>query len=77
MPAPLYAKTWSPTLNLLTPLPTDSISPESSVPRMGIRGLEKPKISSAKGPNPFGTLRVRALQSPAVTVVACTLIRTS
>jgi hypothetical protein len=71
------AKTASPTLNLETSAPTASISPESSVPRIGCRGPSIPNTSGAIGPKPRGIESDLALQSPDDTVAAWILISTS
>ena len=63
-------KTSSPTRNFVTFLPTAATVPANSVPRTGCLGFVIPKTRRARGPKPFGTTRVRARQSPEVTVVA-------
>ncbi|MNY39126.1 hypothetical protein D3C86_1737960 [compost metagenome] len=77
IPKPDDANTASPTLNFVTALPTASISPASSVPRIGWRGPNIPNTGRAKRPNPAGILRERARQSPEETVLALTRIKTS
>src|SRR5688572_4571189 len=53
------------------------MSPASSVPRIGCRGPENPRNTRANIPKPLGTMPLRTRQSPEVTVVARTLMRTS
>src|SRR5712692_2256197 len=74
---PVNAKTWSPFLNSLTALPTDSISPASSCPSIFFLGPLKPNAIRATSRHNRGSLRLRSSQSPAVTVAAWTLISTS
>ena len=73
--APVNANTSSPTLNRVTALSIASISPANSVPRIGWRGPNIPNTGRANRAKPGGMIRLRALQSPLVTVVA--RIRTS
>lgn len=70
MLASLNAKTWSPTSNFLTSLPTDSMTPASSDPSMGCFGFRDTKYQHDW--RAAGTLRTSP-QSPDVTVVACVL----
>src|SRR5213594_3133814 len=74
---PVNAKTWSPGLNSFTAVPTDSISPASSCPSIFLLGPLKPNPIRASGHSQIGILNFRSSQSPAVTVAAWTLIRTS
>jgi len=63
---PVAAKTWSPSLNDLTSLPTDSISPASSCPNIFILvGLKRPIYIRMGSPKKRGNLRTRASQSHA------------
>lgn len=76
---PVEATTRSPVLNLLTSLPAPSTSPANSVPRTRpFQGFLMPNMSFAIGSMDLVTkVKLRTLQSPLDTVVACILIRTS
>src|SRR6266571_8356056 len=74
---PVNAKTWSPFINSLTALPTDSISPANSCPSIFFLGLLNPNPIRKKSFHNRGSLRLRSSQSPFVTVAAWTLISTS
>src|SRR5688572_2031565 len=77
--APLEAMTRSPVLNLVTSFPTRSTSPDSSVPRTrAFHGFPIPNMSLAIGSMDLVTnVKLRTLQSPVDTVVACIAIRIS
>src|SRR5205814_5756495 len=72
-----YAYTWSPFLNRLTSLPTDSTSPATTIPRMAFLGFLRPSTIRAGSQAERGTVKLRTLTSPAVSVVAETFTRTS
>src|SRR4051812_12578752 len=76
---PVEATTRSPVLYLLTSLPAPSTSPANSVPRTrSFQGFLMPNMSFAIGSMDLVTkVKLRTLQSPVDTVVACILIRTS
>src|SRR2546428_3864089 len=74
---PVNAKTWSPFLNSVTALPTDSTSPASSCPSIFFLGPLIPNPIRERSCQNRGSLRLRNPQSPAVTVAAWTLINTS
>ena len=76
---PVEATIWSPVLNLFTSLPTLSTSPANSVPRTrSFQGFPIPNMSLAIGRMDLVTnVKLRTLQSPVDTVVACTAMRTS
>src|SRR2546425_594871 len=78
-PMPVDATTRSPLLNLFTSLPARSTSPANSVPRMrSFQGFPTPNMSFAIGRMDLVTnVKLRTLQSPVDTVVACIAIRTS
>src|SRR5688572_21412857 len=77
--APVEATTRSPVLTLATSFPTRSTSPDSSVPRTrAFHGFPIPNMSFAIGSMDLVTnVKLRTLQSPVDTVVACMAIRTS
>ena len=77
MPMPELATTESPALNFVTFLPTATMSPANSEPRIRCRGPKRPSIGRASRLKPAGMSRLRTRQSPDDTVVARTLIRTS
>src|SRR5438105_2499144 len=76
---PVDATIRSPLLNLFTSFPTRSTSPANSVPRMRFfQGFPTPNMSFAIGRMDLLTnVKLRMLQSPVETVVACMAIRTS
>ncbi len=76
---PVEATTRSPVLNLVTSLPAPSTSPANSVPRTrAFQGFPIPNMSFASGSMDLVTkVKLRMLQSPVDTVVACIAIRTS
>ena len=71
-PTPVSPKTWSPSLNSFTSLPTASIFPANSVPGIGFFGLVSPVKNLPINGRPF-----RIMPCAAVAVVAYTLISTS
>ena len=75
--AMVEANTESPALKRVTFLPTASTSPASSIPKIGCFGFVKPNVIRAGSQNSGGTVKLRIRKSPALTVVACTLIRIS
>jgi hypothetical protein len=76
---PVEPKTRSPALNLTTSLPSPTIFPANSVPRIrSFQGLPGPNISLAIGSMDLVTnVKSRMLQSPVDTVVVCTFMRSS
>ena len=76
---PVDATTRSPLLNFFTSLPARSTSPANSVPRMrAFQGFPTPNMSFAIGSMDLVTnVKLRTLQSPVDTVVACMAIKTS
>src|SRR5439155_27379221 len=74
---PVAANTESPFLNILTALPTDSISPASSCPSIFFLGRLRPKPIRTVSCQANERWRPRNSQSPVVTVVAYTLTSTS
>ena len=77
--APFEATTRSPVLNLVTSFPARSTSPANSVPRTrAFQGFLIPNMSFAIGSMDLVTnVKLRTLQSPVDTVVACIAMRTS
>jgi hypothetical protein len=71
--------TRSPVLNLVTFFPTRLTSPASSVPRIrAFHGFPIPNMSFAIGSMDLVTnVKLRMLQSPVDTVVACIAMRSS
>jgi hypothetical protein len=72
---PVVAKTRSPFLSDVTPLPTDSTSPASSCPSTGRLGRRMPNASRIGSQIQGAKSNLRSSQSAALTVVA--RIRTS
>ncbi|MEO7991886.1 MAG: hypothetical protein ABI663_20190 [Chryseolinea sp.] len=69
--------TSSPILKLLMFLPTDSTTPDNSIPGINLRGFLHPIIRRAGILVHIGNVRLRSSQSPMVTVAARTFTSTS
>jgi hypothetical protein len=66
-------KTWLPTWNRFTSLPTASTSPARSIPNLRTLGLNAPNTNSRMGSLDHlgANVKLRTLQSEEVTVVVC------